>query len=247
MLVNKLCSKVRQALFPTICQGCNIIIQAQEIACHKCWQEVELLPKVTICLFPDTGQAVWHPILFKQECDPALLPQFKLPPSKLYSAAQHTGFCKQMVSSLKYTGKIEVAKSMAGLLKEIHGDIFKQYDIIIPIPLHKLRLLARGFNQASELAKHLTKRKAHNFNPHILQRVKNTKPQASLSRKERLQNIQHAFKVNQSYSEYLSNKTILLVDDVYTTGSTLYQAALSLISYNPKQIDMLTFTQRILY
>jgi len=94
------------------------------------------------------------------------------------------------------------------------------YNIIIPVPLHKRRLAWRGFNQAELLAEKI----ADYFNLEIaeLKRIKNNKPQVKLSKKFRKENVKGCFAWN---GKDLQNKNIILVDDIMTTGSTLSECA----------------------
>lgn len=97
-----------------------------------------------------------------------------------------------------------------------------QVDYIVPIPLHKRRLAERGFNQAIHIA-HGISQKIGAPNSSVLKRTKSTRQQARLSRKERFNNVADAFRITDI--SYITNKHILLVDDVYTTGATMNECA----------------------
>lgn len=98
-------------------------------------------------------------------------------------------------------------------------------DWIIPMPLSPERLRSRGYNQAHELAKALDARKVKQ---RLLLRVHNTPPQRTLPRSERLRNVQHAFAVDPLLREHLADKRVVLLDDVMTSGASLYAAATAL-------------------
>jgi len=98
-------------------------------------------------------------------------------------------------------------------------------DQVLPMPLSTQRLRARGFNQALELARRLAPDKT---DPALLLRIRETAPQSALSRNERLHNVRHAFAVEPHRAGELSGRRVVLVDDVMTSGASLYAAATAL-------------------
>jgi len=106
--------------------------------------------------------------------------------------------------------------------------------VLVPIPLHKKRLKWRGFNQAEELAKELSKSLGIPLSSNLLIRLKETLPQVDLSKEERENNIRGAFAVINS--ELIQKKKILLVDDVYTTGITMEECARLLKDQGAKEV-----------
>lgn len=109
-------------------------------------------------------------------------------------------------------------------------------DIIIPIPLHPRRLEKRGYNQAGVIAEALGKKLGISVSEKILRRQKNTKPQKELNHQERQKNIKNAFVAKKK----LDGENILLVDDIYTTGSTVEEAAKELKKAGAGKIFFLT-------
>jgi ComF family protein len=98
-----------------------------------------------------------------------------------------------------------------------------EIDFIVPVPLHRLRLKEREFNQSEILASRLAKYFNIPLIKNSLIRTRPTPPQANLSKEERLKNVNGAFKLREN--ELLKGKNILLIDDVFTTGSTVDQCA----------------------
>jgi ComF family protein len=98
----------------------------------------------------------------------------------------------------------------------------EQAELLLPMPLSKQRLQERGFNQALELARQLAPAKT---SPELLLRIRHTPPQSSLKRNERLHNVRAAFAVDPLRSESLRNKRVVLLDDVMTSGASLFAAA----------------------
>jgi ComF family protein len=125
-----------------------------------------------------------------------------------------------MMHRYKYSSQLQLSQLFGQLLAQ-KVDL-STVDTIIPMPMHPARLKERGFNQALEIAKVLTK--SHQLNYKQVTRTKNTLPQASLPLKERAKNILNAFKVKQT----LTGQRIAIVDDVMTTGASLNELAKTL-------------------
>ena len=111
---------------------------------------------------------------------------------------------------------------------------FHKIDLIIPVPVSKERLKERGYNQAEELARHLSKISEIPYNKDILVRCKDTKPQSGFSQVQRSNNIKGAFKCISGLSKM--DKVILIVDDIYTTGSTINECAKVLKESGPHKV-----------
>jgi len=113
--------------------------------------------------------------------------------------------------------------------------------LIVPVPLHKSRERARGFNQAFELSKPLANMAQIPVLANLLSRVRPTKIQAGLSRRERRMNVAGAFVL--SRSKTIEDKTVLLVDDVFTTGATLNECAKILRRNGARRVNVLTLAR----
>ncbi len=111
------------------------------------------------------------------------------------------------------------------------------FDIITFIPLHWTRYASRGFNQAEIIARMLAEKTGRPVIPLVV-RSKKTQYQAQLSLQERERNVHDAFDLNEKYSEQIIGKKVLIVDDLFTTGSTIKAAAQVLLPYNPAKIDV---------
>ena len=129
-----------------------------------------------------------------------------------------------MMQRYKYGNMLSLSQTFGELLSEkIQLDSLNNssVDLVIPMPMHPARLKERGFNQALEIAKILTRNHAEKLDYKSVIRQKLTPPQASLPLKERVKNIKGAFKVNRDFS----GKRIAIVDDVMTTGASLNELA----------------------
>ncbi len=140
---------------------------------------------------------------------------------------------------LKYQGRQEYADFFGEELYRYLGrDILAmKADAIVPVPLHKSRLKERGYNQAALLGRALAKRCDLPFREDIAVRVRKTVPQKQLSRRERQNNLKRAFKLS---GNSVKLNTLLIVDDIYTTGSTVDALAEVLLGGGARQIYVVT-------
>lgn len=113
-------------------------------------------------------------------------------------------------------------------------------DLLIPVPLSPTRLQHRGYNQALEICKHLSHDKT---DAHLLLRIKNTLTQSTLKRTERLKNVKTAFAVEPLRTRELLGKHVVLVDDVMTSGATLFAAAQALRLAGAERITAIVFAR----
>lgn len=130
--------------------------------------------------------------------------------------AHYNKFAKILIEEMKYNLYFSVSAEIGYLMKSKLLEFDIQYDIAVPVPLHKFKENYRGFNQAELLSKVITS-KVDN----CLKRTKNTKSQVNLNRKDRLANLKDVFRLKKE----ISYKSVLLVDDVMTSGSTLEECA----------------------
>jgi len=136
----------------------------------------------------------------------------------------YSGLLKKLIHELKYKHVYTLSETLINLvIKHISFD-FQKFDFITPIPLHPKRLQKRGYNQAAELGLSLSRKMPLPFFDNVLLKTRNTKPQMSLvDTNERKKNMKGVFKINKRIN--ITGKTIILVDDVSTTGATIFEAA----------------------
>ena len=142
-----------------------------------------------------------------------------------YSIFKYEGVIRRAIISLKYKFAYDIADELSSIITEklkVNG-LWLKNTTLIPIPLHKHRQNWRGFNQAEVIGGKLAKRMGWKFTPNLLVRNKSTKPQVGLKGLARRQNLSGVFSVN--HDCVLSTVySVLLFDDVYTTGSTINEA-----------------------
>jgi len=158
-----------------------------------------------------------------------------------------------VVHSFKYNGKIQLAAPLGALLLAAFNRFWAEHsiDVIVPVPLHIKRFRKRGFNQVFLLIRNWKKFAAAShidlsgvrIERNAIVRAASTSPQTGLGRKARMTNIKNAFKIQ--YKEKIKDKTILLVDDVYTTGATVNECARLLLKGGANHVDVLTLARAI--
>ncbi len=156
---------------------------------------------------------------------------------KIVSTGEHRGLLAQAIHVFKYQNTPELYAILSQRLYQCLRKWDIQPDLLIPVPLHAKRQHERGYNQAALLTAGLSKRAGVPYHLDLLQRVIDTPSQVGLSEQERSRNVQNAF-----HAENVSGLTIMLIDDVMTTGATLNQCALCLKQAGASQIYGLTVT-----
>jgi len=136
-----------------------------------------------------------------------------------------------------------LAKSLGSLLTSFADPdfSFRPYDRVIPVPLHPSRLRQRGYNQSLLLAREVSQKYLIPLDFTSLRRVRPTPPQTQLSGAERRKNIRGAFAVQNP--EPLAKASILLIDDVFTTGATVEECSKILLRAGAKRVDVLTLAR----
>ena len=146
----------------------------------------------------------------------------------------HTGTLRAIVHALKYDGRRSLARPLASRMRKAGTDILHGCAVAVPVPLHSARRRARGFNQACDLASHLDLPVVH-----ALRRTRSTHTQTTLPAEARRANVAHAFAATRRVTA-LRGATVLLVDDVRTTGATLEACAEALHGAGVGEVRALT-------
>ncbi len=157
----------------------------------------------------------------------------------------YDGALMEGIHVFKYGKKTRLARPLGTLLKETFFRFWdkQSIDLMVPVPLHIHRLRERGFNQALLLFAKWAESENISCDPLVLKRPQKTAPQTNLGRKERKKNIRGAFELLSP--ETIKGKRILLVDDVYTTGSTVNECARVLMKGGAAVVDVLTLARAV--
>ncbi len=140
-------------------------------------------------------------------------------------------YIKKSIQEFKYHGRVEYAEFYARKMSEVYGDWIKSIspDALIPVPIHINRQLKRGYNQSVIIADILGKLTGIQVIHNLLVRSKDTIPQKELSDSERKDNLHGAFDiVKESLELYQNVKCVIIIDDIYTTGSTIEECSYAL-------------------
>ena len=219
------------ALYPQKCPFCGKI-EKQRI-CSECRKKIRPVqePRCTKCGKPirDTQ---------KEYCYDCTVIRHEFTEGR--SIWIHKEPVSLAIYALKYQNRRIYAKAFGEEMGEQYGWYLreKKVNLIVPIPLHRKKLRARGYNQAQLLAEALGRVTEIPVEEDVLVRIKNTKPLKQLNDKERRRNIRGAFSVKKN----VWAKTIVLIDDIYTTGSTLDEAARVLLKAGAEKVYFLTIS-----
>ena len=149
---------------------------------------------------------------------------------------------QEALHQLKYRRNIGLGEALATQMSMFVAQLGWPMDIIVPIPLGKKRLKERGYNQVAMVAKPLSLRMGIDYPPATLVRARETRSQVGLSATERKQNVLNAFQADKNR---VDGRTILLMDDVSTTGATLSSAAEALYTSGAKEVYAITIARAL--
>jgi ComF family protein len=157
----------------------------------------------------------------------------------------YRGLLREVIHRFKYQGQTFLARPLAQMLTSSGKELASLHktEVIIPVPLHHLRLRHRGFNQAALLANRLGSNLGISVDYSSLTRSRWTEPQAGLSRRQRAANVKGAFDLINP--ERVRKKGVLLLDDVLTTGETVNQCARVLKKGGANQVAVLTVARTV--
>ena len=205
-------TKIGRVLLPQDCLLCQAA-SGSGLLCQACARELPSAASACPrCAAPGTSNA---------ECGACIVdpPHF----DASYAAFVYAYPVDALIQALKYGGQLALAGLFAQTLYQRRGGA-RGVDLIVPLPLHPQRLAERGFNQAAEIAKVLSRLCGIAMDARLARRVRNTAPQTALPWRERSTNMRHAFACGRD----LAGMSIAVVDDVMTTGATLNEFARTL-------------------
>jgi ComF family protein len=226
-------------LYPPLCLTCRAPVGEPHNLCAKCWREISFIdgPACGACGLPF-------------EIDPGLdtlcAACLAEPPAfdKARSAMRYDDASKGAILALKRADRLEFAKLFATWLRRSGQELLAESDVIVPVPLHPLRLWLRRYNQAALLGRRLQQMTGKAFAPLALTRTRATPSQGKMpSAKARARNVRGAFKVPPRFESTVRGRTVLLVDDVMTTGATAEACAKALKRAGAAKVLVLTIAR----
>jgi ComF family protein len=224
-------------LLPPRCLVCGSEIDDPHGLCAGCWAELRLLapPWCRCCGFPLPFASPDAPLCAGCAREsPAL--------DRARAALRYDAPAGRMILALKRGGRLDGLPLFARWMVAAGEELLPEADLILPVPLHRWRLLRRGFNQSALLAQRIARLSERPWAPGVLVRSRATASQQGLSANERQQNIKaSAFAVRAP--ERIEGARILLIDDVHTTGATLGACATVLRRGGASAVDALTLAR----
>lgn len=233
---------VADFVFPRLCPGCGErVFEEGMLVCPRCRDSMEALklPLCPTCGAPDA------PFSTEDICD--CCPEGEIHFASARAVTEFAGVAKQLVERVKYNIHPEYAEWMGRRMAEVfkvEHQLVRDFHAIIPVPLHRTRERERGFNQSRLLAEEISRATGVELMNGVLLRHLFTKTQTRMGRRARAKNIAGAFKVAQVGC--IRGKTILLVDDVHTTGATLNECARVLKEGGAECVCCMSFARAVL-
>lgn len=233
-LLKRFLARITDLFIPPVCLGCHRRIQRSEYPlCESCLEAVTSLGEEGICsicgspMLEKECEVCWDSTLHFDVC------------RSLY---RFDGSIQQLIHALKYDGNTAISKWFALKAADYvrSNPLYENLDLIMAVPLHRVRKRERGFNQADLIARQLAKYLGIGLAEPI-QRKHYTLSQTHLSKEERLKNLKYAFGLKPKQD--LKGKKILVLDDVFTTGSTVNEISKVLRAADPGQIMVLAMAR----
>jgi ComF family protein len=240
--INQLLTDISNVIFPPRCLACaEIFAEPQkQVFCRSCHEKIRYMTgsHCPVCgiTYPDSPAQ-------NHICGNCL--EDKPYYSCARAVASFETILMEAIHQFKYGRNIFAGDALASFMADFsYPDFeFAEYSLFIPVPLHVKKLRERGFNQSLILANALSKKHEIPVNFSLLKRHKFTLTQTGLNKAEREKNIKGAFIVTDP--EKIAGKSVILIDDVYTTGSTLNECAKTLIKARAEKVAVLTLTRVI--
>ena len=229
-------------LFPPKCAACDTMIlpDREHGFCSRCMKDIHWIkePLCSICgygfgamderrdLSGTDSPALLDPGTSRNRnrlCGDCIKKTYRFDMAR--SATFYRGKVKEAIKRFKFLKMPELARPLARITvaSGVVKSALREADTLVPVPLHKTRLNQRGFNQSLLLARELSKTTGLKLLEHALRRTRHTLPQVGLGKKERRRNVKGAFEVRKPGD--VKDKSIVLVDDVFTTGNTLNECS----------------------
>jgi ComF family protein len=225
-------------VYPPSCVACGAAVGEPHGLCAGCWARMRLIER-PYCErlgtpFPvDLGPGILSPAAL---ADPPVF-------ARARACTRYDEAARGLVHRLKYGDRPDLAEALGRMMAGAGAELLAEADVVVPVPLHRWRLWRRRFNQAMALARVAARGSGKPVDPFLLARVRRTRSQVGLTRAQRRENLQGAFRVPEEARPRLKGRRVLLVDDVLTTGSTANAASRALLRGGAESVDVLAFAR----
>lgn len=227
------------AVLPHRCLGCGEMIDGGSSLCADCWRRLRLIgpPICRCCGYPLPQVVADDPLCGDCAVQPPLYHRAR-------AALRYDDGSRGMILRFKHADRTDIARTFGRLMTTAGQDLLKEIDLIVPVPLHRWRLLKRGYNQSAMLAQALHRETGVRTLPDLIQRTVATASQQGLSGDQRLHNISaNAFRLHPWHRAKVVGQRILLVDDVLTTGATVTACTRILRKGGARSVDVLALAR----
>ncbi len=227
-------------LLPPRCPGCGMIVAGQDRFCSDCWSQLDFIvpPSCAICDLP-LPTAVGDDGL----CGACMA---DAPPfARVYTPLAYGETTRSVVMRLKYGRRVGFARLMADLIANrlLDRPADGEPPLLVPVPLHRWRIWSRGFNQSVEIGKALAQRFDWTLDVDALVRIRRTALMRGLGKSARAAEVRGAFVVPPAARQRIAGRSILLVDDVFTSGATASACARALKRGGAASVEVVAFAR----
>ncbi len=195
----------------TLCVNCCTVLESEQLSNYECCQQCGLTLVASELQEKHCRECLTNPPYFDET----------------HSFDRYEGRLQSALHQLKYQRRLACAQGLASAWNQLRAESLQnsQADYLLPVPLSPEKLCIRGFNQSWELARRIACNEGVHKNPHILKRHHNTQHQANESRANRQIAIQDMFYIDPKFQGLLESATVIVFDDVMTSGATLNEIA----------------------
>ena len=221
-------------IYPPQCISCRDLVEVDNALCGKCWRDTPFISGLVCdkCGTPLPGEDTEESI----SCDECMITA--RPWSRGRAALIYKDNGRKLVLALKHGDRLDLATSGGAWLAKSVAPIIQPNTLVAPVPLHWMRLLKRRFNQSALLAGALGKTASLSYCPDLLIRNKRTRSLDGLGRVARVQMLVDSIKANPRRRHRLAGRSILLVDDVMTSGATLAACSEACLAAGAKEVSI---------
>ena len=227
------------AIYPPQCITCNALVASDFGLCPDCWRDTPFIAGLlcTKCGTPVPGEAEGQEVI----CDDCL--HIARPWTAGRAALLYRDNARRLVLALKHGDRMELARPAGQWLKQAARPLLRPDTLVVPVPLHWWRLIRRKFNQSALLSAALARAAGLEHCPDALLRRRYTGSQEGRSRDDRFANLAGSIAVHPRHRARIAGRSVLIVDDVMTSGATFAAATEACLAAGADQVNVLSLAR----